>query len=61
MVNVSSLTLAKELDTPKIGDTTGVIGIEINRLDANADSVYSPTNSQNAAVGISPEDPTAAC
>jgi hypothetical protein len=61
MINVSSPTLQAELNTPKIGDTTGTVGIEFDRIDANFNTVYSPTNVQTATVTISPEDPTAAC
>jgi hypothetical protein len=61
LITTSSPTLQAELNTPKIGDTAGTVGIEFNRIDANINTVYSPTNVQNATVSILPEDPTAAC
>jgi hypothetical protein len=61
LLTVSSPTLIKELNTPIVGDTTGTVGIELQHIDANLNSVYSPDNIQTVTVGLLAEDPTQAC
>ena len=61
LINFSSPTLMKELNTPKIGDTTGTVGIELQHITANLDSVYNPNNIQTATVSLLPFDPTQSC
>src|ERR1700677_4266384 len=61
MLNVSSPTLIKELNTPKIGDTTGTVGIELQHIHSNLNSVYSPSNVQTATVSVVAADPTQSC
>ena len=61
MLNIMSPTLAKELAAPKIGDPQGVIGIELNSINANLDSFYDPSNIQTASLQPLAVDPTQGC
>jgi hypothetical protein len=61
MLNIMSPTLAKELGAPKIGDPQGVIGIELNLINANLDSFYDPSNIQTASLEPLAVDPTQSC
>jgi hypothetical protein len=61
LINVSSPTLVKELDTPKIGDTTGTVGIELQHITSNLNSVYSASNIQTATLSIVALNPTEGC
>jgi hypothetical protein len=61
LINISSPTLLKELNTPKIGDTTGTVGIELQHITANLNSVYSTTNIQTATLTIVAFSPSESC
>jgi hypothetical protein len=61
LINLTSPTLGKELGNPKFGDPQGVIGIELQYIDANLDSVYSPSNVQTVSVGGLAYSPTDNC
>lgn len=61
LLNIMSPTLAKELGAPKIGDPQGIIGIELNSINANLDSFYDPSNIQTVSLGLLAVDPTQGC
>jgi hypothetical protein len=52
ILNVTGRTLARILSNPKIGDKKGVVGIELNYINASLVSVYDPSNIQEVSVGI---------
>ena len=60
--DVSSPVLLKELNTPVIGDTTGVVSVElVAAINANLVQVYKPTNVQTVTVSLGTFDPTGGC
>jgi hypothetical protein len=61
LINAMSPTLLKELDTPKIGDTTGAVGILLEHLTASLGIAYSPHNIQTVMVGPIAENPALGC
>jgi len=62
MFNITSSVLAKIFSAhPKIGDPTGVLGVELGYIDSNLNQVYNPNNIEHADLSVTPTDPTAAC
>lgn len=61
LFTISGTLLAKELGTPKIGDSQGTVGVELQHIDANLNSVYSPSNVQTATLSVTAFDPTQDC
>jgi hypothetical protein len=50
LVTVRSPALAKVSSNPKIGDPSGVVGIDLEYINANDDVVFSPKNVEDAQV-----------
>jgi hypothetical protein len=61
MFNVTGPTLKHELNTPAIGDATGVVGVELASINAALNSFYSPTNIQTATLGVTADVPANGC
>ncbi|HEX3803591.1 MAG TPA: hypothetical protein VHV75_12210 [Solirubrobacteraceae bacterium] len=59
--DVRSATLGRWLGSPKIGDSKGVIGIELSTADANGNIVYTPADVEAASVGIAAVDHSINC
>ncbi len=62
MFNITSPTLATIFaSVPSIGNSTGVLGVEVGYVDANLNNTYDPNNIESAQIGIGPVDPSAGC
>ena len=63
LIAITSPTIARRLgSSPKTGDPSGIVDVELSRITTNLDTVYSPTNIQTAQVTDGPiNSPTSAC
>ena len=59
--NITSPTLATLLGAPAIGDSQGVLGVELSYTDSNLNISDDPDNVQDATISIEPSDPTTGC
>ena len=50
--NIKSATLGRWFSAPKIGDPTGIMGIELSTIDSAGNSVYDPSHVTSASVGL---------
>jgi hypothetical protein len=60
-VTITSPALAKVLSAPKIGDPSGVIGVDLEYINANLDIVYNPNNVEDAQVEVGAFSPKDSC
>lgn len=61
MFNITSPTLGTLFANPKVGDPQGVVGVELNYINANLNIVYDPHNVQEADVYVGPINPSDSC
>lgn len=61
LFTISGPTLAQELGAPKIGDTQGIVGVELANVGANLNPVYDPSNVQTASLTVVAPDLTTSC
>jgi hypothetical protein len=61
LATITSPTLAKELGNPKVGDPSGVVGVDFEYIDANLNVVYNPNNVEDASLQPLPFSSTDSC
>ena len=61
LLNITSATLSRVLSSPKIGDPTGVVGVDLNYITSNLVIVYNPKNVEFASLDIVPVNPKDSC
>jgi hypothetical protein len=62
MYDITSPTLATIFAAhPSIGDSSGVLGVELSYTDANGNITYDPNNVESASISVSPSDPSGGC
>ena len=54
LVTITSPALAPVLSNPKIGDPSGVIGVDLEYINANLDVVFNPANVEDAQLQVLP-------
>jgi hypothetical protein len=59
--NIKSATLGKWFSGPKVGDSTGVLGIELSTLDSSGNSVYEASHVTTANVSLAQVDHSTNC
>ena len=61
ILKITNHTLARIFANPKIGDPKGIVGVELNYIDADLNSVYHTANIQTVSVGIGALSPKQDC
>lgn len=62
MYNITSPAFAGVFGAfPKIGDPSGVVGVELSYTDSNDNIVYNPNNIQSTNVIVGPTNPSDNC
>jgi hypothetical protein len=59
--NVQSATLGKWFSTPKVGDSRGVMGIELSTVDANGNAIFKAGDVTEAIINLAPVDRSQNC
>ena len=59
--NLKSATLGRWFSGKKVGDPQGAIGVDLNSLNSNDESVFDPNDVSRAIVGIGPEKRGTSC
>ena len=61
MLDVTSPTLGKVFSDPKIGDPQGEVGVVMDTITANIETVYNPSDIEEAVLSVAPVDPSTSC
>lgn len=59
--DIESATLGKWFSGPKVGDSKGVMGIELSTVDSSGNTIYEPSHATTANVDLAPVDQSQNC